>query len=84
VLAYEPPARVVLSWEVSHDFQPDPSVQTEVEVTFSQESPTTTRVVLEHRGLEAYGARAEQMRETFESGGGWGLLLDLFAEHVAR
>ncbi|HEY6240344.1 MAG TPA: SRPBCC domain-containing protein [Burkholderiales bacterium] len=84
VLAYEPPARLVLSWEVSHDFKPDPSVQTEVEVTFSEESPTTTRVVLEHRGIEAYGEHAEEMRETFESGGGWGLLLDLYAEHAAK
>src|ERR1700681_37489 len=84
VLAYEPPARPLLSWEVSHDFKPDPSVQTEVEVTFSEDSPTTTRVVLEHRGIEAYGAHAEEMRETFESGGGWGLLLDLFAAHAAK
>ena len=84
VLAYEPPARLVVSWEGSHDFKPDPSLQTAVEVTFSEDSPTTTRVVLEHRGLEAYGEHTEEMRETFESGGGWGLLLDLYAAHAAK
>ena len=84
VLAYEPPSRLLLSWEVSHDFAPDPSIQTEVEVTFSEDSPTSTRVVLEHRGLEAYAERTEEMRATFDSEGGWGFLLGLYQERAAK
>jgi uncharacterized protein YndB with AHSA1/START domain len=83
VLAYEPPARLVLSWEISHDFKHDPSVQTEVEVTFDEVSPTSTRVVLEHRNLEAYGEHAQEMRETFTSDGGWNYLLALYAKVAA-
>ncbi len=83
VLAYEPPARLVLSWEVSHDFKSDPSLQTEVEVTFAEVSPTSTRVVLEHRGLEAYGEHAQQMHNIFTSDGGWNGLLELYAKYAA-
>jgi len=83
VLAYEPPARIVLSWEISHDFTYDPSLRTEVEVTFTEESPTATRVVLEHRGLEAYGEHADETRAIYEAEGGWGYLLGLFAARAA-
>ncbi len=83
VLAYEPPSRLVLSWEISHDYQYDPSLQTEVVVTFAEVSPTSTRVVLEHRGLEAYGEHAQATRDTYAGDGGWTYLLALYAKHVA-
>jgi uncharacterized protein YndB with AHSA1/START domain len=83
VLTYEPPARVVLSWEISHDYQYDPSLQTEVEVTFTEVSPTSTRVVLEHRGLEAYGEHARETRDTYAGDGGWTYLLALYAKVAA-
>jgi uncharacterized protein YndB with AHSA1/START domain len=79
VLAWEPPHRVVLSWEISADWQPDPSIDTQVEVRFHAEDERTTRVELEHRGLEAFGARADEMRGIFDSGGGWPGLLERFA-----
>jgi uncharacterized protein YndB with AHSA1/START domain/DNA-binding HxlR family transcriptional regulator len=80
VLAWEPPSRVVLSWEISADWQSDPGTKTEVEVRFIAEGPTTTRVELEHRGLESYGDKARAMQARFESPGGWGGLLTRFAE----
>lgn len=79
VLAWEPPHRVVLSWEISSDWHHDPSINTEIEVRFHPEEPDGTRVELEHRGLEAYGDGAEQMRATFDSPGGWAGLLARFA-----
>ena len=79
VLAWEPPRRVVLTWELSADFRPDPGVRTEVEVRFSPDGAHRTRVDLEHRGLEAYGERAGEMRETYGSDGGWAGLLRAFA-----
>jgi uncharacterized protein YndB with AHSA1/START domain len=79
VLVWEPPGRVVLSWEISADWQADTSIDTEVEVRFTPEDDRSTRVDLEHRGLDSFGERAPEMRDTFESGGGWPLLLGRFA-----
>ncbi|MDB5027694.1 MAG: hypothetical protein JWO66_1383 [Candidatus Eremiobacteraeota bacterium] len=83
VLAYEPPDRLVLTWEISHDWQYDPSLKTEVEVRFFPESPTRTRVELEHRGLEAYGERAEAQRELYEGDQAWSYLMQLYAKAAA-
>lgn len=78
VLAWEPPRLVVLTWELSADYRPDGTVRTELEVRFTPEGDGT-RVELEHRGLEAYGERTDEMRETFGSDGGWAGLLRAFA-----
>jgi len=78
VLAYEPPHRLVLSWEISCDWQPDASARSEIEIRFRAQDGGT-RVELEHRGLETYGDRAQQMRDTFGSPEGWGGLLAKFA-----
>jgi uncharacterized protein YndB with AHSA1/START domain len=83
VLAWEPPGRVVLSWQISPDWQADTSIDTEVEVRFTPEDERSTRVELEHRGLDSFGDRAQEMRDTFESGGGWPLLLGRFAAAAA-
>lgn len=78
VLAWEPPERVVLAWQLDADWKHDPSVVSEVEVRFIAEGPDVTRVELEHRGLGVFGDRAVEMRETFDSAGGWALMLDRF------
>lgn len=84
VLAWEPPHRLVLAWEVSADWQHDPGLVTEVEVRFHAEHADRTRVELEHRGLEAYADRAGDMRDTFDSPGGWPGLLERFAGAAAQ
>lgn len=80
VLVWEPPSRVVLSWAIDADFKADATVDTEVEVRFIAEGPTTTRVEFEHRGLEQYAERAAEMQAQFDSEGGWSALLALFAD----
>lgn len=84
VRVWEPPHRVVLSWEISADWQPDPAATSEVEVRFAPAdgAGTATRVELEHRGLETYGARTEEMRGIFGSENGWSGLLRAFAGGV--
>jgi uncharacterized protein YndB with AHSA1/START domain len=78
VLAWEPPARLVLSWDINADWQYDPNLKTEVEVRFSADGKGGTRVELEHRKLDRYGARREEMRGIFDSEGGWTGLLTSF------
>ncbi len=79
VLTWEPPARLVLTWDIDANWQFDPNLGTELEVRFIAESPTTTRVELEHRHLDRYGEKREQMRRIFDSEGDWGRLLEGFA-----
>ena len=83
VIAYEPPERVVLNWQISAAWRYDSSIDSEVDVRFVEESESRTRVDLEHRGLaEAYGDRAEQMHAIFDSPEGWGDILDRYAKAV--
>jgi len=81
VLAYDPPRRVCFSWDINLHWQlePDPAKTSEVEVTFSAEEPSRTRVVLTHRHLERHGEGWEQMRDAVSSG--WSLAR--FAEVAA-
>jgi uncharacterized protein YndB with AHSA1/START domain len=79
VLSWEPHSRLVLSWEISADWRPDPNLKTEVEVRFIAEGKDGTRVELEHRHLDRYGERRDEMRGIFDSEGGWSSLLASFA-----
>jgi uncharacterized protein YndB with AHSA1/START domain len=79
VQVWEPPRRLVLTWEVSADWQRDTTIHTEVEVTFVSDGPNRTIVHLEHRKLEEYGEQAEMIRSIFDSEGGWSGILQRFA-----
>jgi uncharacterized protein YndB with AHSA1/START domain len=84
VLLWEPHSRLVLSWEISADWRHEPTLKTEAEVRFVAERENRTRVELEHRGLDAYGARRDEMRGIFDSDKGWKGLLDAFAARAAE
>jgi len=81
VLAYEPPTRVVISWDINLEWQieSDPTRTSEIEITFVEEEPQQTRVLLEHRHLDRHGDGWEQMRAAVGSPGGWSLGLERFA-----
>ena len=85
VLAYEPPDRVVFSWDISPSWQieTDPEKTSEVEVRFIAEAPDRTRVELEHRNLDRHGEGWEGVREGVGGDGGWPLYLQRFAEQAA-
>ena len=80
VLAWDPPARVLLAWQINGAWQFDPSLITEVEIRFAPDG-NGTKVELEHRHLERLGDAAEAMRQAFQ--GGWGMLLEEFATTAA-
>ena len=84
VLAYEPPDRLVFTWDISPHWQleSDPDRASEVEIRFVAETPERTRVVLEHRNLDRHGEGWEGMRAGVESPDGWPLYLNRYAEVV--
>ena len=86
VLAYEPPSRVVFTWDISPHWQieADPSKTSEVEVRFIAESPDRTRVELEHRNLDRHGDGWEGVREGVAGDGGWPTYLSRYAEVVTN
>jgi uncharacterized protein YndB with AHSA1/START domain len=84
VLAYEPPDRVVFSWDISPQWQleTDPDKTSEVEVRFIAETPDRTRVELEHRNLDRHGDGWEAERDGVGGAQGWPLYLDRYAQQV--
>jgi uncharacterized protein YndB with AHSA1/START domain len=84
VLAYEPPHRVVLSWDISPQWQLESDLEktSEWEVRFYSETPEQTRVELEHRSLESHREGWEAVRDGVAADDGWPLYLQRFAEVV--
>ena len=78
VLAWEPPARVLLAWRLNGEFTYDPALLTEVDVRFSAVEGGLTQVDFEHRGLERFGDSegVQAIRSGMDEG--WGLILDSF------
>lgn len=83
VLAWQPPTRLLLQWQLDAEFAYDPKLHTEVEVRFVAEAPDRTRVEIEHRLLERYGEQTERMRTAFDSERGWSGMLSCFARATA-
>jgi uncharacterized protein YndB with AHSA1/START domain len=85
VLAYDPPNRVVISWDISPQWQieTDHAKTSEVDVRFIAEAPDRTRVELEHRNIDRHGDGWEAVREGVDANDGWPLYLRRFADVVA-
>ena len=86
VLAFEPPNRVVFSWDLNPQWQLEPDIEktSEVEVRFIAESEQRTRVELEHRKLDRHGEGWEGERDAVGGGGGWPLYLQRFGTLIAE
>jgi uncharacterized protein YndB with AHSA1/START domain len=83
ILAYEPPDRVVFSWDIGPTWQleTDPDLTSEVEVRFTPEAADRTRVDLEHRNLDRHGPGWEGVRTGVDEG--WPIYLDRYAAMLA-
>ncbi|MEX0955225.1 MAG: SRPBCC family protein [Rhizobiaceae bacterium] len=86
VLAYEPPDRVLLSWDIGPQWQieTDPEKTSEWEVRFTAETPNRTRVDLEHRKLERHGEGWEGVRDGVAADQGWPLYLQRYVDLLVR
>jgi uncharacterized protein YndB with AHSA1/START domain len=84
VLAYEPPRRILFSWDISPHWQIETDLNrtSEVEVRFIAEGPDRTRVELEHRNLDRHGDGWEGTREGVGGDQGWPLYLSRFVAVV--
>ena len=81
VLVYEPPARVVISWDIGPTWQleTDPANASEVEITFRAEGPGRTRVELEHRHIDRHGPGWQAVADGIGNDQGWPLYLARYA-----
>jgi uncharacterized protein YndB with AHSA1/START domain len=81
VLAYEPPDRVVFSWDISPQWQleMEPDNTSEVEIRFVAETPHRTRVELEHRHLDRHGPGWQSVSDGVAHDRGWPLYLARYA-----
>jgi uncharacterized protein YndB with AHSA1/START domain len=86
VLAYEPPDRVVFTWDIGPEWQLETDLDktSEVEVRFIAETPERTRVELEHRHLDRHGEGWPFLREGVAGDQGWPLYLQRYADVVAN
>jgi uncharacterized protein YndB with AHSA1/START domain len=86
VLVYDPPHRVVFSWDISPQWRVETDLNrtSEVEVRFTAESAARTRVDLEHRNIDRHGVGWEGVRDGVNAGDGWPLYLQRFATVLAE
>jgi uncharacterized protein YndB with AHSA1/START domain len=86
VLAYDPPHRVVLSWDLSPQWQVEADLDrtSEWEVRFTAETPERTRVEIEHRHLDRHGDGWEGIGSGVAGDQGWPLYLRRYAALVGE
>jgi uncharacterized protein YndB with AHSA1/START domain len=84
VLAYEPPTRLMFTWDISPRWQieTEPARSSEVEIRFIAETEHRTRLELDHRHLERHGDGWEGLAEGVRGDQGWPLYLQRFAAAV--
>ena len=81
VLAFDPPRRVVFSWDIGPTWQleTEPENASAVEVRFIAETPDRTRVELEHRNIDRHGPGWEAVAKGVGHDQGWPLYLERYA-----
>ena len=86
ILAYDPPNRIVFSWDISPRWQleADPDLTSEVEVRFVADGPDRTRVELEHRHLDRHGPGWPQLRAGVDDEQGWPLYLARYSSVLEK
>lgn len=86
ILVFDPPRRVVFSWDIGPTWQLEASPEnaSEVEVRFLPETPDRTRVELEHRDIDRHGPGWQAVADGVGHEGGWPLYLTRYAALFGR
>jgi uncharacterized protein YndB with AHSA1/START domain len=86
ILAFDPPDRVVFSWDISPQWtiEAEPDNTSEVEVVFVAEGPDRTRVELEHRHIDRHGPSWPEVSDGVANDQGWPLYLERYAALFAE
>ena len=81
VLAWEPPNRVLVTWQINGQWQfdPDPAHASEVDVRFTADGPERTTVDITHQYVERL-VGAQAVYDAFLEGGSWTAMLERFAK----
>jgi uncharacterized protein YndB with AHSA1/START domain len=79
VLTWEPPTRLVVTWQINGQwkYDPDPAHASEIEVRFAADGPQQTVVELEHRYLERL-ADYRELLGAIGGEGGWSRILEQY------
>jgi uncharacterized protein YndB with AHSA1/START domain len=85
VRLWEPPNRVVFTWQINGSFQfdPDPEHASEIDARFTADGPGQTTVDVEHRLFERL-VGGQAVKDTINGGGGWALLLATYAKSLGE
>jgi uncharacterized protein YndB with AHSA1/START domain len=85
VLIWEPPTRLVFTWQIngSWQFDPDPARASEIEARFTAAGPEQSLVEVQHLYFERLDG-GQAIHDAINGGGGWALLLDGYAKTVAE
>ncbi len=85
VLAWEPPMRLMLAWQINprREPEPNPYKASTVEVKFEPAGPNETRILLNHRAFENHGEGCEDYRAALASPRGWPYLLECYTAAAA-
>jgi uncharacterized protein YndB with AHSA1/START domain len=83
VLAWEPPHRVLVTWQINGHwaYDPDPSHASELEIRFDADGPQQTVVALEHRHIDRL-VDSQAAYDAISAEGGWTMMLERFAKAV--
>ena len=82
VLAWDPPHRLLLAWQLTADWKFDPDFITEIEIRFDAAGEGLTRIEFEHRDLERFADKAETIRAMLDAPGGWAGILESFVKQA--
>lgn len=85
VLVWQPPHRLVVTWQINGrwEYDPEPAHASEVEVRFTADGPGQTIVELEHRHLDRL-VEGQAMHDAIGAGGGWSGVLASYGKAVAN
>lgn len=71
VAVYDPPHHLRLIWRLSPEFQFDPTIETFLDITFTESQNGGTAVHFFHSGLQSYGDKAADMKARLEAPDAW-------------